>query len=65
MLTYRDIATDRHLSALPLSRLLSSLLHWLVRPGIPMVAIDAAKVAAQKGFKRSNPKTDLFKVRKL
>ena len=27
-----------------------------------MVAIDAAKVAIQTGFKRTNPKTDLFKV---
>ena len=27
-----------------------------------MVAIDAAKVAVQTGFKRTNPKTDLFKV---
>ena len=27
-----------------------------------MVAIDAAKLATQTGFKRTNPKTDLFKV---
>ncbi|CAL5218591.1 g286 [Coccomyxa viridis] len=30
-----------------------------------MVAIDAAKVAVQAGFKRTNPKTDLFKVLKF
>ena len=29
---------------------------------IHMVAIDAAKLATQTGFKRTNPKTDLFKV---
>jgi hypothetical protein len=28
-----------------------------------MVAVDAAKFAAQTGFQRINPKTDLFKVR--
>ena len=30
-----------------------------------MVAVDAAKFAAQTGFQRINPKTDLFKVRDL
>ena len=30
-----------------------------------MVAIDAAKVALQTGFKRTNPRTDLFKVRQV
>ena len=30
-----------------------------------MVAVDAAKLAAQTGFKRTNPKTDLFKVRQI